>query len=456
MKKNQNLQTSRGERSAYGVYFFGQNVIFMIVTAFLSLYFTDIGITPFAVAIIFGIAKVWDAINDPIFGILIDKLRLKGGRFIPWIRLSTIAIPIFTFLLFFIPSGLPMVGKAIWGGIMYVLWDLAYTLCDAPIFALATVMTSDISERTSLISNGRFMATIGMLLTAVVSGIVRPMLGWTLTVGVFAIISLITMLPIVFVGKERCVPANQPSTSMRDIFEYLASNKFLFLFFGAIIIMGLTNTVIVMGAYFARECLGNESLNGLLMMLTMVPMVFVAPIIPIIAKKVDKFYLFMIGLAITVIAGVVQYFVGYSNFGMFIIISIIKSIGFSITMIMMFMFSADCVEYGEYKTNKRAEGITFSIQTFATKLYTALSSVIGMALLGLFGFVSGTGVVQPQSAVAGIWFLYSIFPSLGSLVAFVFLLFTYKLRDKDVQIMSKINQHQITKEEGDKLMSRKY
>ena len=128
----ENAVTKR-EKISYGLYFMGQNVFYGLI-GYMTTYFTDIGITAALVAIVALITKVWDAINDPIFGMIMDKVNFKKGKFLPWLQISVIAIPVATILLFTIPTGIPMMAKIIWATLAYMLWDTAYTLCDVPIF----------------------------------------------------------------------------------------------------------------------------------------------------------------------------------------------------------------------------------------------------------------------------------------------------------------------------------
>ena len=140
MKTTQgNAKVTGKEKLSYGLYFMGQNIFFGIV-GMMTTYFTDIGIAAATVAVVALITKVWDAINDPIFGMLMDKIKFKRGKFIPWLRISLVAIPLATIFMFVIPSGLPMMVKAVWATIGYMLWDTAYTICDVPIFGLVTTM----------------------------------------------------------------------------------------------------------------------------------------------------------------------------------------------------------------------------------------------------------------------------------------------------------------------------
>ena len=92
------------EKASYGLYFLGQNIFYMLIYMYMSTYFTDVGIPAVTVAGIALVVKVWDAINDPIFGGLIDKIRFKKGKFVPWLRISLVGIPLATILMFAIPA----------------------------------------------------------------------------------------------------------------------------------------------------------------------------------------------------------------------------------------------------------------------------------------------------------------------------------------------------------------
>ena len=143
----------------------------------------------------------------------------------------------------------------------------------------------------------------------------------------------------------------------------------------------------------------------------------------------------------------------------------VRCIPMSIVGILAFMFTPDCAEYGQYKSGISAKGITFAIQTFSVKITGAISSSLAMILLGVFTWVTveaesfeelaAMGVQQNSTALGGLWFVYAMVPVIGMMISTVFYLF-YKLNDKDVQIMAKCNSGEISREEAEKLLSRKY
>ncbi|MDR3216205.1 MAG: MFS transporter [Clostridiaceae bacterium] len=468
--------TTKRERRDYGLFFIGQNMFYLFVMNFIQNYFTDVvGMAAGTVAIIILIARLWDAVNDPIFGGIVDRSRLKGGRFKPWLKLSLCILPIFTIGLFAVPSGLALPIKTAICAIVYFVWGMAFTVCDVPIYSLSTAMTNNMQERTALIARGRLNSTFGImaviLATVPLTGLFSRLIGnesqaWLIVAVIFSVIAFFFMRPIAKSATERFIDQSTKALSIKGIFSYLKSNKYLLIFYSAMIIFSLTNTVSTLSLYFATVNLGDKNMFIVVTLITMIGAPFVSIFLPKLNKKFDKFQIFMFGMAVAIVTSVIIYFVGYEGvrFVPFLILSFIRGVGFSCTMVMSYMFAADCIEYGTYKSGKRAEGITFSIQTFTTKMTGAISGFIAMGLLGwFFNYQSAYYVdnvlispVQPQSAVTGIWFMYSIFPAIGAIIAFIILILLYKLRDNDVQIMANVNSGEITVEEGERLLNEKH
>ena len=139
-----------------------------------------------------------------------------------------------------------------------------------------------------------------------------------------------------------------------------------------------------------------------------------------------------------------------------LIMTTLKCSGLGFWSVVIYMLVADTVEYGTYKTGTRAAGISFSLQTFVAKMKNSLIGTVVLLSLSSVGFVAGEGAVQPEGVADGVWALFCLFPALGFAVALVILLAFYKLRSKDVALMAKYNAGEITREECDAQLSRKY
>jgi probable glucitol transport protein GutA len=349
---------------------------------------------------------------------------------------------------------------------------MAFTVCDVPIYSLSTAMTDFLPERAALIARGRFHSFLGILTVMVVTvpltGALTNVLGgnahlaWLAAAALFSVAALFFMRPIISRAQERFIDQSSKPITLREITRYLSSNKYLLIFYGALILSSLTSTTTVLPLYFTNINLGDNNLYVVVVVATMIGSPFVSLLLPRINRRFDKFHIYMFGLGVTIVSSVVSYFVGYEGvrFIPFLIVSALKGIGFSCSTVMSYMFSADCIEYGAYKSGKRAEGVTFSIQTFTTKMTGAVPGFVAMGLLGwVFNYQSSYYVnnalvspQQPLSAVKGIWFMFSFFPAIGAVLSFVVLLLFYKLRDKDVQIMADVNTGKISREEGRQLL----
>ena len=189
---------------------------------------------------------------------------------------------------------------------------------------------------------------------------------------------------------------------------------------------------------------------------TAVSVIAVSAAVPTLSKKWDKFHIMCVGLAFAIVMNILNYFVGYSNFYLTIVMTALKCSGLGFWQVIVYMLVADTVEYGHYKSGTRASGITFSLQTLASKLKTALIGSMILTGLSFFGFVEGENAVQPAGVEEGIWAMYSWIPAVGFSVALVILLVFYKLRSKDVQIMSLYNKGELSREDAEALLAERY
>jgi len=469
--KHPEYMTKPIERLSYWTYFVGQNIYYNITAAFISTYLAMQGISLAKVATVLLIVKIWDAVNDPIFGFIFDKVKFKNGqKSLPWLRAAVLLIPIVTIILFSIPSGLSETGKLLWFGIAYLLWDTVYTLTDVPAYAMLNTMTDNLQERNLLLSVNRVFSGGGVL----IYGVVLPLLiseqvgmSSSMAIAVMSIFSAITMVPLCLKCKERNYKPSEAEENFtpRQMFTYLKSNKYLLIYYCGYMAtdaLKTFNAVLLFVSFF----LFNDSLFSIVLnILNMVPGVFAAMMMPTILKRFDKFKTLFWCNIVCIVLGLVIYFTGYDSKGVFLTLTCIRTIPMSIVGILAFMFTPDCAEYGEYKSGISAKGITFAIQTFSVKITGAISSSLALFLLGLFGWITveaesfaeleALGITQSAAALNGLWIVYALVPVIGMIISTFFYL-GYKLNDKDVQIMAKCNAGEITREEAKALLSREY
>ena len=464
-------QTTKSERSSYYTYFFGQNMIYNLVAAYLATFLLLIGINPVKSAAVMLVVKVWDAVNDAIFGVIFDKIKFKSGKkYIPWLKIACALTPVSTIAIFVIPSAADETVKLIWFALAYIVWDTAYTLCDVPAFGIITSMTSNVEERNTILSLKGITGGIGSALTTVlvtilISEFVGLSYAWVSII--VAIVATATMFPICTKCHERNKSIDEEQFTVRRMLKYVVSNKYLLIYYiGYVFYSGAQtyNALHMITAYY----IFNNSLASLVTgTVAALPQLVMALLVPKIIRKMDKTKLFKI-CVIASIALSILVVPTKNSFILFVLAYMLRAIPLGIIGVLGFTFTPDCAEYGEYTTGTEAKGITFAIQTFAVKLAAAISGSLGLALLGFFGFKTFEGVdsfeglaaidaISQQSAEAldGLWFTYNIVPIIGLVIALVIWSF-YKLNDKDIQIMADYNVGKITREEAESKLSRKY
>jgi len=309
--------TSKGERLSYYLFFAGQLIFNTIVMSYVLTLLLNNGVNEVLAGAIILAPKIWDAINDTLFGFIIDKVRFKGGRFLPWIKLSAILMPLATVFLFSVPGSLSVTGKCIWIAIGYVLWDTSYTISDTPIYALSTSMTNNMDERTTILSLRGVTGAIGGLLAAVLIPLLYGQnganLGWSVTAIIVSVIGLACMLPVGFVAKERFDAEKEEEASFKELFTALIQNKNLFVIIGVRFIFLLTYTVQVLNPIFCEYVMGNETIASLLALLISVPSIVLSVVLPMLCRRFDKVHMLVVFMVIFAVPSILQYFVGYES-----------------------------------------------------------------------------------------------------------------------------------------------
>lgn len=446
------------EALAYAIFFLGQNLLWGFA-GYIETFLTDIGIAAASAAAILIIPKLWDAVNDVLFGYIVDRHTFKNGqKFMPWVRIGTAAVGITVVAMFAIPESMAQPQKIAWFLITYILFDLFYTILDAPAFAVTTVMTGNIEERTGIIAGGKLWSMVGGVLSTVIIPVLRPKLGWFVACIVFVVVSIVLMLPMLFTVKERrpAEAKSEQDPTMKEMLRYLGKNNNLIVVLIAMLLLGVSSVEQKMAIYMGRICLGQEWAATLVAAGVAVSVITVSILVPILNKRWDKFHILCAGIAFSIAMDVLCFFVGYSNLVVAIIMIALKCAGLGFWQVIIYMLIADTVEYGNYKSGTRAAGITFALQAFVAKLKNALIGSIILFTLAMTGFVEGENAVQPAGVADGVWGLFNFLPAAGFVLALIILMLFYKLRDKDVATMADYNNGKISREEAEEKLAARY
>lgn len=458
-KKQWTRQVQKFEYHSYGAFSLGKEAMWGMM-GLLATFITDAGISASTAAMIILIPKVWDAINDTLFGVILDWVKLKSGqKYLPWMRIGVGITLACMVAIFAMPMGLDNTVKATWIFIGYILFDTGFTMVDVPVFALPSALTADVTERGEILGNGRFLGMLGGMIFGILLPIIRPQLGWSVSAVVIAVVAGIAMLPLLLKAKEsvndQTSNVSSEGVGFKAMLHYLKTNKQLYIVLLTTFVLGMSGIGAVISLHVARICWGSESFGAILMMASMLPALVLGKAVPALIRKFDKLQVFIVGCLVTVVANILMCITG-TILPVYLVLSVFASCGAVAYQIVGYMFISDTVEYAAYRTGTSASGISFSLLTFCNKLRGALLTSFALGLLGAIGFVSGEGAVQPEGMADTLWRLNTLVPAAGYLIAAILMGVMYKLRDKDVQTMSDYNLGKISKAEADQLLEKKY
>ena len=436
----------------------GQNLVYSLIgSSFFSFFMTDIAVfPPLTVTVLVLIMKIWDGINDPIVGSWIDRHTFKNGEKLrPFLRYTPLPVGIFTVLMFIVfPSDKTWI-KVAYFMIMYICWDLAYTFQDVSMWGITACVSPDSNERDGFVQWAR---TIGSCVFAVGSAgipmaleMVANMLGRSLAfmTVVFAVIFGLggAMMAIrCKEAKERIHPEPEKrQQSLWESFRIVFSNKMLMLvtlanLLGAVGFGG--NLVVYFFKYeIPANFLGENSVIGALGLTTIYGIItglpgFLGMIFADKLKKWCKGYvnaLIMMQL-FNLIVRIIAFIIGFEGNRLWISLAIIGigCIPMGACGIAQTSIFCDSIDVMEYKTGKRTEGITFSIQTSFTKISSGITLGLTTLALHLLRYsavedVPGAVYVGTQTAAFDkwIWPLVILTPAVASLLYIIPLLFIH-------------------------------
>lgn len=453
-------QTGFGERVGFWSYFTGQGMAMSFLTGMLTTYLLMNGIAVTQVAFAMVAVKLWDVFSDTIFGIIFDRVHFRGGRSIPWLRIAMIVVPVMTVIVFSIPAFLSPGTKLLWFVLSYIFWDTAYTISDVPIYNLVTLMTSDTNERNGILAFARMAALVGVFISTMLATFMvseRGGFSFSQTAMALATVMFILMLPVSFTAKERVhqVDANE-KYSLREIWQYVKSNKYLQRYYLYYIISGVTWTSSAVDLFVSYYFFGSALVSTLTMIAMAIPMAILSPLMGIILKHVDKFRLFFWSAILLSVTTFMVYFGGTHSLMLYLVLISLRSIPQGVVLTLNLTFTPDVVEYGKFSSGIDARGIAFAVQSFSGKLIS-LAQPLGLFVLGFFAWqplqassfaaLEHEAVTQSATALSGLWVVSQLLPAIGAAVALIPLL-GYQLRDKDVQLMADANAGKISHDEA--------
>lgn len=414
------MKISLQEKVGYGLGDLGCNVIFQTVMAYLMFYYTDIAlINAAAVGGIFLLARIIDAVSDPVMGFIIDKTNTRYGRFRPYLLFGSVFLGLTAFSCFTIPVDYSENAKIAYAAITYIVLGIAYTIVNIPYSALTSAISADPNERTKITAVRVMFAVISGLVVAQIGNLVDffgegdKLLGYRYAIGFAAFLST-ALLWITFVTtKERCTADSKSETSytLKESVRLLAKNRPLIIL-SIVFLMILTAGFISfsMNIYFLEHVMIRPDLIGTSIIVGTVTTFLGTFFVPIVTKRYGKKETAIITLAAFGFAHLFFAWNAYSinSVELYFVIIAVKGFLNAFAWSMGWAMLPDTIEYGEKQTGIRSEGLVYSAFSFCQKLGMALSGVITGFVLNQYGYDPVSGITK--EAVDGIIILFSYIP----------------------------------------------
>ena len=422
----------------------------LAILMFFQLYFlTDIvGLRPALAAWAVGISRIWDAVNDPLFGIISDRIRSPWGRRRVLLLFGAVPLGISFMLMWIVPS-FDQIGLTIYYTFVFILFDTVFTIVHVGYNALTPEMTKDYDEQSSL--NGYRMAfsiagTLGAIILATV-------LGWyisdqrTLYALLGFILGLIAIIPPLIVFK---LTENLPSDEQLDplpiktaLTETLKNHPFR-------LVMGLylfswtaASILAAVIVYYANYYLLVPEQSNYFVLLVMGAAILFIPIVVWLAKKLDKRRAFIIGSVIWIVVLSVIFFLRPEQLTATYVLALLAGYGVSTAYVIPWAMVPDVIEHDELKTGQRREGSYYSFASFFQKLATGLAIWLMGMVLSMTGYITPVDSVlpdQPAQAVQAIRIFTTFVPSLLLVGAIICAWFYPISREKHLKIQEELSE----------------
>lgn len=398
------------------------------VNLFVDAYFLTfctyaLGISATWMAGLFLVARLWDAVNDPIIGSFPDRWRIgkSGDKFTPWIKLFMIPLALSGILCF---SAVPFEGVMLhaWVAFVYVFFGMSYTGTSMPFGAMANVVSTDAVDRSKL---SRARSIGGGLVGAVALSMVPVFCfdtnenvipeRFTLLAVVFGVCCIVSYLILIAFTKERVRTVPQPGQKFeyKNVLKAAVKNRPLI----GVMVATIGSMLTITGSsqtysYIYKEVYGNTDMIMVATVAAMPFMFIVFPLIPVLVKKYGKRNVILITSAFSLVVSLVKVVFYVESVVLFTALNIASMVGQTAFTMLIWALVSDCLDYSEWKTGFRSDGSMYSLYTFSRKIGSTVASTGIAASLGLVGYVSGQNVVQTPEAVTGIYYVCNMIPVL--------------------------------------------
>ena len=452
------MRLSMKEKVSYGLGAVGKDMVYMLSASYVLYYFQDVlGVSAFAMGVILLAARIFDAFNDPIMGVIVAKTNTKWGKFRPWLMIGTITNAVILVLMFSAPPKLDGKGLVAYAAVTYILWGVTYTMMDIPYWSMIPAFTKSGKEREGLTTLARSCASVGSALIIVFTmQIVHAIGGNNERMGFMWFTVIVAVLFVVFIAatcftvKEKST-VNVESPSVGQMFKALVSNDQAMVVVIAIVLINtsiyVTSNLVI---YFFKYDFGGTDWYNSYTLFNMfggaIQILAMMVAYPLLRKKFSNVKIFYITLASAIIGYVVLFAIAFINMSNVYVLFIPGFFIFAangVLQVLTTIFLANTVDYGELKNGRRDESVIFSIQTFVVKLASGIAVFAASICLSLNHLSSEETTEAEQvidfakdvsnSAKMGLRMTMTILPVIGLFIAIVVFAKKFILTEEKVQ-----------------------
>ncbi|WP_239732846.1 melibiose:sodium transporter MelB [Mammaliicoccus sp. P-M55] len=434
-------QVTRKAKYSFGIGAFGKDLVVGLTGTFLMFYFTDIlGIAASFVGTLFFAARIWDAINDPVMGMIVDKTKTKWGKFRPWLVIGTLINAVVTVVLF-TNFGLTGTSLYVFVSILYILWGMTYTMMDVPYWSWLPNLTNNPIEREEVSIIPRVFASFANLLVGTIG--LTAVLYFADTFGngnqstgffILTLIIAVTFVVAIMITVRNVyeAPTNIDTgitLRFKDIWRILFTNKELLAYIGILMtfflsIQILGNVAIYYFSYVAESKFLFALYNGMGFMEIIGLLMF-----PKVSKWLSREHVFPIAatsLSLGLIILLIASFLFPTVMIPVILGTALIKIGTGLIMGIITVSIADVIDYSEMKFGQRNESVITSTQTFLMKLAMAVAALLTGWSLDIFGYQPGQ--IQSDYTKNGLRFLMIVLPIISVIISYIIYRFSYNLK----------------------------
>ena len=408
--------------SSYAAGSLGNNIIFSLINTYLLIFLTDsFGIGAAAVGTLFLVARIIDGITDPIMGVIVDNTNTKIGKSRPYLFAVPIFISITTIMCFSTPD-LSYSNKIIWMYASYILWGISFTAMDIPYWSLSANITRSSEGKTKIVTSARTIAYVGgFIISTLTIPLVSALKSWTKVAIIYAVFaSIFIWITALGVKELNTTKTKKEKQGFKQFVNLLKTNKPLRIVLLSMLVLELSGSIKnTISIYYIKYNFNAEMMIPVVTSVTLVASILGGLISPYLTKKLGKRNTALLGLLVTALGAFLIFSLSYSSLYAMIAINFICGIFDGAGYITLTSMVADCVEYGEWQTGKRSEGMIFSLNIFKSKI----SNAIGGALCGYILAYIGYNANSAQSAFTrnGIHIMQTLIPCIIIMVSFLLL-----------------------------------